>query len=88
VTQEELDQILERAQKGEATLGDVVNIVGATIMSVARHARDIKARQDEAQQKLDAVSARLAKVESYTSDWVYRAVIEDPLEDAPADSED
>lgn len=78
MTQEELDQILERAKAGEATLADVVEIVGATLMSVSRHARDIKTKQDELHAKLEGLSARVAKVESYTSDWLYRAVVEDP----------
>lgn len=88
MTQEELDQIILRAQKGEATLSDVVEIVAAILMSVGRHSRDIKAKQDELQQQIDGVSSRLARVESHTSDWLYRAVVEDPLEDVVSDPED
>ena len=81
---EELDVLLAKADAGTATINDLVQIQGATLLSLSRHATETKdmiaqlaARLD---MRLDTLEARIKRVEGYTVDWVYKATIEEEEE--------
>jgi hypothetical protein len=74
---EELAAIVEKAQNANGDINDAIRVVAAMFESTSKHLKEIKSQQNDILSKLDALTERMDKIESHTSDYVYRAVIED-----------
>lgn len=74
---EELQNIVEKANIGNGNANDVIFIMAAMFESTSKHLKEIKAQQTEILSSLGKLSARLDKIEAHTTDWVYRAIVED-----------
>lgn len=74
---EELQAIVEKAKALNGDVNDAIGVLASMFESTSRHLKEIKSQQNEILSRLEQLSQRLDKIESHTTDWVYRAVIED-----------
>lgn len=74
---EQLKGLVDKAKAGNADVNDVVLIAADMFESFSKHLKDIKEKQDVIIQKLEDNNLQVSEIQSHTSDWVYRAIIED-----------
>ena len=77
VKSEELQQLVDKANNGNSDNNDAVFILAAMFESMSKHLKELKSQQIEILSKIDNVSSRLDRIESYTTDYVLRAIVED-----------
>lgn len=74
---EELQSIVEKASNSNGDINDAIFVLAAMFESTSRHLKEVKAQQSEILSMLEKLSSRMDKIESHTTDWVYRAIVED-----------
>lgn len=74
---EELQSIVEKASNSNGDINDAIFVLAAMFESTSRHLKEVKAQQSEILSMLEKLSSRMDKVEAHTTDWVYRAIVED-----------
>ncbi|MBS1722420.1 MAG: hypothetical protein JSS66_05375 [Armatimonadetes bacterium] len=74
---EELQAIAEKATNGTGDVNDALVLLTEMFASFSKHLKEVKTLLNSVKEGQDALSARLDQIESHTTDWVYRAVVED-----------
>ncbi len=74
---EELQSIVEKAQNSNGDINDAIFVVAAMFESTSKHLKEIKSQQAEILSNLEKLLTRMDKIETHTTDWVYRAIVED-----------
>lgn len=74
---EELQSIVEKANNSNGDINDAIAVLAAMFESTSRHLKEIKSQQSEILSALENLSSRIDKIENHTTDWVYRAIVED-----------
>lgn len=74
---DELQSIVEKANNSNGDINDAICVIAALFESTSRHLKEIKAQQFEILSSLEKLSSRMDRVEAHTTDWVYRAIVED-----------
>lgn len=75
----EVREIQERAICGDATISDVVRIVGDTLVSSSKHSKEIK-------ELLENLTMRLERVERQTLSPIWQMMVEDESADESDDA--
>jgi len=85
---EDLQKIVTKAESLNGDINDAICVVAAMFESTSRHLKEIKMQLKEIKMQLNeikmqqneilsSISERLDKIEQHTTDWVYRAIVED-----------
>lgn len=78
---EDLQKIVTKAESLNGDINDAICVVAAMFESTSRHLKEIKMQLNEIKMQqneiLSSISERLDKIEQHTTDWVYRAIVED-----------
>jgi predicted transcriptional regulator len=74
---EELQSIVEKAKNSNGDINDAIFVLAAMFESTSRHLKEVKAQQSEILSTLEKLCSRMDKIEEHTTDWVYRAIVED-----------
>jgi methyl-accepting chemotaxis protein len=77
VKAEELQNIVEKAKNSNGDINDAICVIAAMFESTSRHLKEVKAQQSEILSMFEKLSSRMDKIEAHTTDWVYRAIVED-----------
>ena len=78
----EVRDLQDRAAQGNATLNDVVQIMGATLVSSSKHSKDIKELLAKVVALQNDMVSRIERVERQTLSPVWQMMVEDEADEA------